>query len=158
MTKIAGFAVVTVLVIAYAGVATYIVLGDTSLHGLTLRFYNVSWACTPSGSGQAELTFNFQDLVLYSSTSLTVSLSHVTFSMVSNGLSIQTVSAKDSSFGPGQSATYGLSFSNQVLDPHSQPSSQFVAVAVSAQGNAGLSSSQIVASYSETVHFGPPPC
>src|SRR5436190_21927191 len=94
-------------------------MSDTSIHGLTVRFYNVSRYCTDSTT--AVLTFSFNQVVVYSSTSLETSLSHVHFTMSAGGILVGSTSAQDSKFGPGQSVSYSLTFSNTSLDPHSQP-------------------------------------
>ncbi|HEX9239657.1 MAG TPA: hypothetical protein VF910_03280, partial [Candidatus Bathyarchaeia archaeon] len=44
-TKAIQYVIILVLVIAIAGSATYAVMSDTSIHGLTVRFYNVSRYC-----------------------------------------------------------------------------------------------------------------
>src|SRR5437660_12809498 len=73
-TKTIQYFIILVLVIAIAGSATYAVMSDTSIHGLTVKFYNVSRYCTTSTT--AVLAFNFSQVVVYSSASLETSLSH----------------------------------------------------------------------------------
>src|SRR5260370_30051276 len=76
-TKTVRYIIALVILIVIAGSATYAVMSDTSIHGLTVRFYNnVSRYCTNSA-----LTFNFSQAVVYSTTSLETSLSHVHFTM-----------------------------------------------------------------------------
>ena len=41
---------VIILLVALGGAATYAVMSDTSIHGLTVKFYDVSRYCTPTGS------------------------------------------------------------------------------------------------------------
>src|SRR6266849_764783 len=116
-TKTVRYIVALVILIVIAGSATYAVMSDTSIHGLTVRFYNnVSRYCTNS-----TLTFNFSQVVVYSSTSLETSLSHVHFTMAADGVLVGTVSAQDSKFGPGQSVAYPPTFGNATIDPHAQP-------------------------------------
>jgi len=153
-TKTVRYVLVLVILIVIAGSATYAVMSDTSIHGLTVRFYNnVSRYCTNS-----TLTFNFDQVVVYSATSLETSLSHVHFTMSADGVLIGTVSAQDSKFVPGQSVSYSLRFSNAALDPHSQPLKSQIALGITALVSAGLYSSTITASDSELVTFSSLPC
>ena len=153
-TKTVRYITVLVILIVIVGSATYAVMSDTSIHGLTVRFYNnVSRYCTNS-----TLTFNFSQVVVYSSTSLETSLSHVHFTMAADGLLVGTVSAQDSKFGPGQSVSYPLTFSNATIDPHSQPFKSQIVLGITALVSAGLYSSTTTASDSELVTFSGPPC
>jgi len=146
-TKTVRYIIVLVILVVIAGSATYAVMSDTSIHGLTVRFYNnVSRYCMNS-----TLTFNFNQVVVYSTTSLETSLSHVHFTMSADGTLVGTVSAQDSKFGPGQSVAYSLVFTNGTLDPHSQPLKSQIALGVTALVSAGLYSSTITASDLELV-------
>jgi len=155
-TKTIQYAIILVSVIAIAGSATYAVMSDTSIHGLTVRFYNVSRYCPNSAT--AVLTFNFTQVVVYSSASLETSLSHVHFTMSADGVLIGSVTAQDSKFGPGQSVSYSLTFSNATLDPHSQPLKSNISLGITALVGAGLYSSTTTASDSELVTFSGTPC
>ena len=155
-TKAIQYVIILVLVIAIAGSATYAVMSDTSIHGLTVRFYNVSRYCPNSTT--PVLTFNFSQVVVYSSASLETSLSHVQFTMSADGVLVGSVSAQDSKFGPGQSVSYSLTFSNATLDPHSQPLKSNISLGITALVGAGLYSSTTTASDSELVTFSGPPC
>jgi hypothetical protein len=148
------YIIVLVILIVIAGSATYAVMSDTSIHGLTVRFYsNVSRYCTNS-----TLTFDFNQVVVYSTTSLETSLSHVHFTMSADGVLVGTVSAQDSKFGPGQSVSYPLIFSNATIDPHSLPLKSQIVLGITALVSAGLYSSMITASDSELVTFSSLPC
>jgi hypothetical protein len=157
VARLSGYALVIILLLAFVGVATYAVLGDNSIHGLTVRFYNVSWSCAAGTTGP--LTFTFGSTVAYSSTSLPTSISHVTFSMSTNGFAVGNVTAASSSFGPGQSSSYpGLTFTNPALDPASQPVTSLIALTINAQVSAGFYTSEASASFSQTVHFPSQAC
>jgi hypothetical protein len=148
-TKSVRYIVVLIVLVVISGSATYAIMSDTSIHGLTVRFYNnVSRYCTNS-----TLTFNFNQIVVYSTASLETSLSHVHFTMSADGVVVGTVSAHDSQFGPGQSVAYPLTFSNATIDPHSQSLKSQIAVGITALVSAGLYSSTITASDSELVTF-----
>jgi hypothetical protein len=152
--KTVRYIIVLIILIVMAGSAAYAVMSDTSIHGLTVRFYsNVSRYCTNS-----TLTFNFNQVVVYSTTSLETSLSHVHFTMSADGVLVGTVSALDSKFGPGQSVAYPLIFTNVTLDPHSQPLKSQIVLGITALVSAGLYSSTTTASDSELVTFSGPPC
>jgi hypothetical protein len=156
--KILRYVVVAALVIAFAGSATYAVMSDLSIHGLTVRFYsNVARSCTNTTTTPV-LTFNFYEVIVYSTSSLETYLSHIHFTMSADGVLVGTVSAPDSKFGPGQSFSYYLTFSNSTLDPHSQPLKSEIALSVTAQVSAGLYSSTVTASDSELVTFSSLPC
>ena len=152
-TKTVRYIIVLVILIVIAGSAAYAVMSDTSIHGLTVKFYNVSRYCTNS-----TLTFNFNQVVVYSTASLETSLSHVHFTMSADGGLVGTVSAQDSKFGPGQSVSYSPTFSNATLDPHSQPLKSQIVLGITALVSAGLYSSTTTASDSELVTFSGPPC
>jgi hypothetical protein len=152
-TKTVRYIIVLLILIVIAGSATYAVMSDTSIHGLTVKFYNVSRDCTNS-----TLTFDFNQVVVYSAASLETSLSHVHFTMSADGTLVGTVSAVDSKFGPGQSVAYPLTFTNATIDPHSQPLKSQIAVGITALVSAGLYSSTITASDSELVTFSSAPC
>ena len=156
-TKSIRYVVVIVLLIAIGGSATYAAMSDTSIHGLTVRFYNVTRSCTGPTSAPV-LTFNFNQAVVYSTASLETSLSHVHFTMSADGVLVGSVSAQDSKFGPGQSASYSFIFNNSTTDPHSQPLKSNIFLAITALVSAGLYSSTTTASDSELVTFSGPPC
>ena len=148
---------VIILLGALAGSAGYAVMSDTSIHGLTVKFYDVSRYCTPTGSTDV-LTFKFTNAVVYSSASLEVSLSHVTFAMASNGVPIGTFSGLDAKFGPSQSVSYTPIFSNSTIDPRSQPLSSQIVLSVTAQASAGPYSTTTTTSDSALVMFPGPLC
>jgi hypothetical protein len=156
-TRTIRYVVVLVLLIALASSATYAVMSDTSIHGLTVRFYNVSRYC-PSSTTALVLTFNFNQVVVYSAASLETYLTHVHFTMSADGVMVGSVSAQDSKFGAGQSVSYSLTFSNATLDPRSQPLKSDIFLVITASVSAGLYSSTTTASDSELVVFSGPPC
>jgi hypothetical protein len=157
-TKTIRYVIVLVLLIAIGGSATYAAMSDTSIHGLTVRFYNnVSRTCV-NATTTPVLTFNLYDVVVYSATSLETYLSHVHFTLSADGNLVGTISAPDSKFGPGQSFSYYLTFSNATLDPHSQPLKSYISLVITALVSAGLYSSTTTASDTELVTFPSPAC
>ena len=156
-TKTVRYIMVLAILVGIAGSATYAVMSDTSIHGLTVRFYNnVSRSC--GSTTVPVLTFNFSQVVVYSTASLETTLSHVRFTMSADGVLVGTVTAQDSKFGPGQSVPYPLIFSNGTIDPHSQPLKSQIALGITALVSAGLYSSTTTASDSELVTFSGSPC
>lgn len=155
--SIVRYGLVLALVIVFAGVGTFAVLSDNSIRGLAVRFYNVSWSCGASPQSPV-LTLAFGSVVVYSSSSLTTSVSKPVFSISLNGLTIGNVTGSDKSFGPGQSASYGFSIAAPTLNPHSQPLSPEIGITINAQIAAGLYSTSETASFSETVQFSGQPC
>ncbi len=156
-SKTIRYVVALGLLVAIGGSATYAAMSDSSIHGLTVRFYNVTRSCT-GPTGAPVLTFNFNQVVVYSSASLETSLSHAQFTMAADGALIGSLSAHDSKFGPGQSASYSLTFSNSTLDPHSQLLRTSIFLGITALVSAGLYSSTTTASDSEMITFSGPPC
>ena len=155
--NIARYGIVLALVVAFVGVGTYAVSSDTSIHGLTVRFYNVSWSCGNSPTNPI-LTITFGSVVVYSSSSLTTYISRPVFSLALNGLTLGNVTGSDKSFGPGQSASYGFSIEAPTLNPHSQLLSPVIGIAINTQIAAGLYSAAESASFSEIVQFSSQPC
>ena len=156
-SKTIRYLVVLVLLVAIGGSATYAAMSDTSIHGLTVRFYNVTRSCSGPTSAPV-LTFNLNQVVVYSTASLETSLSHVQFTMSADGVWVGGVSAQDSKFGPGQSVSYPVTFTNSTLDPRSQPLKSNIFLGITALVSAGLYSSTTTASDSELVAFSGPPC
>ncbi len=158
--RISRYFLVIILLLAFTGLATFAVMSDTSIHGLTVRFYDVSWTCTSNSTSiNPILTYKFGSVIVYSSASLPTSLAHVTFAMSTNGVPVSTTTAPDQTFSPGQSASYTtLTFSNPAFDPGSQPLSQQIALVINSQVSAGLYSSQASATDSEVVHFPSQAC
>jgi hypothetical protein len=157
-TKTTQYLVVMVLLVAVAGSATYAVMSDTSIHGLTVRFYNnVSRGCLNATTAPV-LKFSFYGVVIYSTSSLETYLSHVRFTLSTDGNLVGTIAAADSKFGPGQSFSYYLTFTNATLDPRSQPFKSNILLGITASVSAGLYSSLVTASDSELVIFPGPAC
>lgn len=157
-TKTVRYVIVLAILIVIAGSATYAGMSDTSIHGLTVRFYsNVSRSCV-NATTTPVLQLDFYDVVVYSTSSLETYLSHIRFTVSTDGNLFGAISAPDSKFGPGQSFSYYLTFSNATLDPHSQPLKSNISLGVTALVSAGLYSSTATASDTELVTFSGPPC
>jgi hypothetical protein len=148
---------IIVLLIGFAGTTTFAIMSDNSVHGLTVRFSYVTRFCNTTGT-QTILTYLTHPVIVYSSNSLQTTISHVTFAMSVGGTRIGTTTAGDASFGPGQSYSYFLAFSNSALDPRSQPLNSQVVLTISAQVSAGLLTSQVTSSDTETIHFSSQTC
>jgi len=148
---------IIVLLLGLAGFTTFGIMSDNSVHGLTVRFSYVSRFCNTTGT-QTILTYLTHPVIVYSSNSLETTISHVNFAMSVGGTQIGTSMAGDSSFGPGQSYSYFLEFSNSTLDPHAQPLNSQVVLTISAQVSAGLLTSRVISSDTETIHFSGQAC
>ena len=156
--KPAPYLIIIVLIIAISAMSAFAVMSDNSIHGLTLRFYgSVTRSCDMAGPIPV-LSFVLPAVTVYSSASLTTSLTHVTFSLAADGVQVGIANGGDSSFDPGHSVAYSLTFNNPTLDPHSQPLTSQIALTVNAQVTAGLYSSPATASDSQLIHFSSPPC
>src|SRR3989441_13318774 len=93
---------VIILLIALSGSATYAVMIDTSIHGLTVKFYDASLYCRNLTGSIDVLNFNLTNVVVYSSASLDVSLSYVTFAMASDAAPFGTFFERFTSIGAGE--------------------------------------------------------
>src|SRR5947208_16781051 len=114
--RISRYSLVIILLLAFTGLATFAVMSDTSIHGLTIRFYNVSWSCASNSTNiNPVLTFEFGSVIVYSSSSLPTSLSHVTFAMSTNGVPVGTVTSPDQTFSPGQISSFTHTFSRAAI-------------------------------------------
>ena len=149
--------IVIVLLIGFAGITTFAIMSDNSVHGLTVRFSYVSRFCNTTGT-QPALTYLAHPVIVYSSNSLQTTISHVTFSMSVGGTQIGTTSAGDANFGPGQSYSYFLEFRNSTLDPRAQPFNTQVVLTISAQVSAGLLTSRVTSSDTENIQFSNQSC
>lgn len=149
--------VIIVLLIGFAVLTTFAVMSDNSVHGLTVRFSYVNRFCNTTAT-QTVLTYLTHPVIVYSSNSLETTISHVTFTMSVGGTLIGSTAAGDASFGPGQSYSYFLEFSNSTLDPNSQPLNSQVVLTITAQVSAGLLSSRVTASDTESIHFSSQTC
>src|SRR5260370_18048884 len=110
------FMVAIVLILGYSVAATYGVMSDTSIRGLTVKMFNVSRYCTPQSNSLPGLNYNIKGAI-WSASSIQTSLSHMTFTLSVDGLPIGTGSQSDASFGPGQSVQFNLTFTNPTLNP-----------------------------------------
>ena len=144
--------VVVLLLLGLAGLETFAIMSDNSVHGLTVRFSYISRSCNTTGT-QSILTYLANPVIVYSGNSLPTGITHVTFAMSVGGVMIGTTTAGDASFGAGQSASYSLQFTNTTLDPHSEPLTSQVVLSISALVSAGLFSSQVTSSDSQPIQF-----
>ena len=150
------FIVAVVLILAYSAAATYGVMSDTSIRGLTVKMFNVSRYCTTSQSVKT-LNYNLRGSI-WSSSSIRTSLSHMSFMLSVDGSVIGTNSQGDSSFGPGQGVPFNLTFTHPTLNPTLLPLSSVLALSLSAMVAAGLYSSPEAASDITTQTFSSTGC
>jgi len=134
------FIVAVVLVLGYSAAAAYGVMSDTSMRGLTVRMFNVSRYCTAQSSSLRVLNYNVRGAI-WSASSIQTSLSHVSFTLSVDGSVMGTATQSDTSFGPGQSVSFDLTFTNPTLNPTMLPLSSKLVLSLSATVAAGLYSS-----------------
>ena len=147
-----------VLVLSYAGAATYGIMSDTSIRGLTVKMFSVSRSCTVDPSTSLKtLTYSIGGSI-WSSTSLTTSLSHMTFRLSVDGAISGTATRTDSSFGPGQSISFNLAFTNPTLNPTALPLPSRLVLTLTATVGAGLYTSMESAADSTSHLFGSASC
>ena len=139
------FIVAVVLVLGYSAAAAYGVMSDTSVRGLTVRMFNVSRYCTAQSSSLRTLNYNVRGAI-WSASSIQTSLSHVSFTLSVDGSVMGTATQSDTSFGPGQSVSFDLTFTNPTLNPTMLPLSSKLVLSLSATVAAGLYSATEAAS------------
>ena len=151
------FIVAIVLILAYSAGATYGVMSDMSIRGLTVKMFNVSRYCTTPSDSLKTLNFNVQGSI-WSTSSLQTRLSHLSFTLSVDGSVIGTATQSDTSFGPGQSAPYNVTFTHPTLNPTVLPLSSKLVLTLSAMVSAGLYSQAQSTSDSSVQNFGTSTC
>src|SRR2546425_11122063 len=131
------FIVAIVLILAYSAAATYGVMSDTSVRGLTVKMFDVSRYCTTQSSALRTLDYNVRG-AMWSASSVQTSLSHITFNLSVDGLLIGTATQGDTSFGPGQSVPFNLTLTHPTLNPTMLPLSSKLVLSLGATVAAGL--------------------
>jgi hypothetical protein len=151
------FIVAIVLILAYLGGATYGVMSDMSIRGLTVKMFNVSRYCTIPSDSLKTLNFNIRGSI-WSTSSLQTVLSHLNFTLSVDGSVIGTATQGGTSFGPGQSASYNVTFTHPTLNPTLLPLSSRLVLTLSATVAAGLYSQAQSTSDSTVQNFGTSSC
>ena len=159
-SRIGGWKLVLaiVLIIAYLAGAAYGVMSDTSARGLTVKMYTISRSClTASSSSPKVLTYSIEGSI-WSSASLPTSLTLASFTLTVDGTVIGTTTGGDSSFGPGQSTTFNLVFTNPTLNPTSLPKTSQLVLDLTGTVASGLYRSTQSASDTSLQSFGTTGC
>jgi hypothetical protein len=151
------FIVAIVLILGYSGGAAYGLMSDMSIRGLTVKMFNVSRYCTTPSDSLKILNYNLRGSI-WSTSSLQTSLSHLSFTLSVDGSVIGTATQSDASFGPGQSATYNVTFTHPTLNPTISPLSSKLVLTLSATVAAGLYSQAESASDNSVLNFGSGNC
>ena len=131
------FIAAIVLVLGYSAAAAYGVMSDTSVRGLTVKMFNVSRYCTAQSSSPRTLNYNVRGAI-WSASSIQTSLSHLSFTLSVDGSVMGTATQSDTSFGPGQSVSFNLTFTDPTLNPTMLPLSSKLVLALGATVAAGL--------------------
>ena len=157
VASIRGLAVLLTIIV-YAGVATYYVMSDTSVRGLTVKMFYVSRSCTPdSGTFNRAATYNIQTSV-WSTHSLRTSLSNVQFSLAVDGTEVGTTNETGVPFDPGNSAPFILTFKDLNVDPNSLPRSPELVLSLTATVTAGIVTATLTRSDSLVQNFASTSC
>ena len=151
------FIAAIVLVLGYSAAAAYGVMSDTSVRGLTVKMFNVSRYCTAQSSSPRTLNYNVRGET-WSASSIQTSLSHISFTLSVDGSVMGTATQSDTSFGPGQSVSFNLTFTDPTLNPTMLPLSSKLILALGATVAAGLYSSTEAASDSTIEIFASNGC
>src|SRR3989442_5112739 len=131
------FIVAIVLILAYSAGATYGVMSDMSIRGLTVKMFNVTRYCTTPSDSLRTLNYNIRGSI-WSTSSLQTSLSHLSFALSVDGSVLRTASQTDTPFGRGQSAPYNVTFAHSTLNPTVLPLSSRLVLTLSATVAAGV--------------------
>jgi hypothetical protein len=131
------FIVAIALILGYSAAAAYGVMSDTSIRGLTAKTFNVSRYCTTQSSSLKTLNYNLRGAI-WSASSIQTGLSHMIFTLSADGSVIGTTTQGDTSFGPGQSVPFNLTFTNPTLNPTMLPLSSKLVLSLGASVAAGL--------------------
>src|SRR5438552_8406847 len=131
------FIVAIVLVLGYSAAAAYGAMSDASVRGLTVKMFNVSRYCTSQSSSPRTLNYNVRGEI-WSASSIQTSLSHLSFTLSVDGTVMGTATQSDTSFGPGQSVSFNLTFADPTLNPTMLPLSSNLVLSLSATVAAGL--------------------
>jgi hypothetical protein len=131
------FIVAIALILGYSAAAAYGVMSDTSIRGLTAKTFNVSRYCTTQSSSLKTLNYNLRGAI-WSASSIQTGLSHMIFTLSADGSVIGTTTQGDTSFGPGQSVPFNLTFTNPTLNPTMLPLSSKLVLSLGANVAAGL--------------------
>src|SRR5713101_10016125 len=83
------FVVAIVLILAYSAGATYGVMSDMSIRGLTVKMFNVARYCTTSSDSLKTLSYNIRGSI-WSTSSLQTGLSHMSFALSADGSVVGT--------------------------------------------------------------------
>jgi len=151
------FIVAIVLTITFLAVATYAIMSDTSVRGLTVKMYSVSRYCaSTSGTGKT-LNFNIQGK-LWSASSLQTTVSHGVLTLSVDGSSVGTAPQADKSFSAGQSVPFNVNFTQQSLNPTNLPLQSRLVLTLSATVAAGLYSVSETSADDLVQNFGTSTC
>jgi len=146
------FIVAVVLILGYSVAAAYGVMSDTSIRGLTVKMFSVSRYCTTQSSSLKTLNYNVRGAI-WSASSIQTSLSHKIFTLSVDGSVIGSTTQGDTSFGPGQSVPFNLTFTDPALNPTMLQLSSKLVLSLSATVAAGLYSATEAASDSTIQTF-----
>jgi hypothetical protein len=146
------------LIIVYGGVATYYVMSDTSVRGLTLKMFYVSRGCT-ADSGTFDQVANYEiQAGVWSTHSLRTSISKIRLSLSVDGRDVGTSNQSGVFIDPGNSAPFVLSFRDLGVDPGSLPRSPELILSITATVTAGLITSTLTRSDVLTWEFPSTAC
>lgn len=105
------------LVIVYAGAATYYVMSETSVRGLSVKVYSISRFCTVETGSSTEVVNYLVGASVWSTTSLQTSLNNVKFALSVDGVEIGVLNQTSASFSPGGGVPYSLTFQDPSVSP-----------------------------------------
>ena len=150
--------IVLALVFVFVTTATYAVMSDNSIHGLSTKIsYSNRYCATSTATLAKNVTFYILASV-WSTSSLHTSISSTTVSLMVDGKNIGASQVPSSSWDPGQYATFIVTFLDFTASPLSLPLASTLTLSVTAQASAGIASAQVTASDKTVQTFGNTSC
>jgi len=150
--------IVVILAIAFLATAAYSVMSDGSVRGMTTRITYANRYCTTS-PGTLAKTITFYILAsVWSTSSLSTSISGVTFSLAVDGVNLGTSHVSDSSWDPGKFARFNMTFTDPQASPVALPATSTLVLAMTAYATAGIATASVTASDQVIETFGNTSC
>ena len=134
------------IAVVYSAGATYYVMSDTSVRGLTVKVFNVSRSCSADSGIFAQAANYLITAEVWSTHSLRTSLSGIEFSLTVEGVRIGNTSQSNASFDPGKSAPFTLNFRDLSSNPNLLPPSPKLVLSITATVSAGVAVSTLTRS------------
>lgn len=150
--------IVLLIVGAFLATASFAVMSDNSVYGLTTRIFYAYRYCSTNPATTAKTVTFYVVASVWSSSSLHTSISQVAFALSVDGVSVASLNEIGASWDPGKGTSYQLTFASPVLNPLSLPATSTLAISLTAQVSAGIASALVTTSDTSQQNFGNTSC